>query len=406
MKNDHILLKNIGLLLFGTIMGLAITEAALRIIGYSAPVFREPDAKLGWRGTSNLEGLHRIENVTYNRFNSKGYHDRERSKAKLHGTIRIAIVGDSFVQSSEVSLDEHFATIMEKKINERLSPINRNVEIINFGISGFSTAQELILLRNEIREYRPDLVILLVYPGNDIMDNSYELTATLRDMRPYFVKNKNRSLSLKPGYPDQDKIFIDSILVKIINRSRLLQLSKEAGKRWSLSKIAESEQAENKKKPEDDVFLDQHSGLWADAWDITETLIHEFEKETVAFGADFLMVITAIPIQVHPLETERIQFMNSLNLKRLDYPDSRLAEFAERYNIPYISLVKPFFDYSRTGGYLFGFDKNSFGKGHWNATGHHLVADLLTKKVMGNIKSDRPEKYKASLKNLYRLKND
>lgn len=389
MKKNHIVLKNIVLLLFGTVAGLIIAEAALRIVGFSAPVFREPHPVLGWRGTADLKGSHRIENVTYNSFNRMGYHDREHSRAKPEGTWRIAIVGDSFVQASEVTLDHHFATLLEKELNKRMRSFNRNVEIINFGVSGYSTAQELILLRNEVREYRPDIVVLMVYPGNDIIDNSYALSTTLRDMRPYFTMNMDNSLALTPGYPNTDKIFRDALLVKIINSSRLLQLSKEAFKRLSVRKSAGSEQAENKKKPEDDLFSAQHSQSWEKAWDITERLLAAFAEETKASGADFLMAIAAVPIQVHPLESERIGYMRSLNVKTLDYPTLRLSAFAQRSGISYISLVKPFSDLSSTGVYLHGFDERTFGEGHWNEKGHQLVAELLSQKISAEFTSNR-----------------
>ncbi len=386
MKNNNNLLKNIILLLFGTVMGLIIVETGLRVVGYSAPVFREPNAVLGWRGTANLEGSHRIENVTFNRFNSRGYHDREHNKAKKQGTFRIAVVGDSFVQSSEVTLSDHFVPLMGKEINTRLSSAKQTVEVINFGISGYSTSQELILLKTEIREYQPDMVLLMVYPGNDIIDNSYELSTTLREMRPYFIKHADQSLSQKSGFPNPDKTLKDAVIVKVINTSRLLQLSKEALKRLSISELTGSDQTENKKQPEDDVFLEQHSELWKQAWDLTETLIAEFAKETTAFGADFLMAVIAVPIQVHPLESERVQFMTALNLKRLDYPNSRLSKFAQRSGFTHISLVEPFFDLSSTGVYLHGFDRNSFGKGHWNSKGHHLAAKVLAEKIVKDIK--------------------
>ncbi|MBU1849701.1 MAG: hypothetical protein KKH40_03155, partial [Nanoarchaeota archaeon] len=48
-------------------------------------------------------------------------------------------------------------------------------EVINLGVSGYGTDQELILLQKEGLKYNPDVVILGFYLENDKPDNSKEL---------------------------------------------------------------------------------------------------------------------------------------------------------------------------------------------------------------------------------------
>src|SRR5438445_13415775 len=58
-------------------------------------------------------------------------------------------------------------------------------EIINFGVSGYGTAQELQILRHRVWAYSPDMILLAFLTGNDIRNNSRALE---RDDRiPYFV---------------------------------------------------------------------------------------------------------------------------------------------------------------------------------------------------------------------------
>ena len=52
------------------------------------------------------------------------------------------------------------------------SQMDRPVEVINAGVSGFGTDQELLWLREEGVKYAPDLVLLAVYPHNDFMNNA------------------------------------------------------------------------------------------------------------------------------------------------------------------------------------------------------------------------------------------
>src|SRR5205085_9409925 len=66
----------------------------------------------------------------------------------------------------------------------------RKVEVINFGVSGYGTAQELITLQQEVWAYQPDVVLLAVTTNNDITDNSRPLKKT--DEIPYFVLRDNK----------------------------------------------------------------------------------------------------------------------------------------------------------------------------------------------------------------------
>ena len=51
----------------------------------------------------------------------------------------------------------------------------KRVEVLNFGCDGYGTAQEFILLRDRVWRYAPDVVVLAVFTGNDIRNNSLVL---------------------------------------------------------------------------------------------------------------------------------------------------------------------------------------------------------------------------------------
>jgi len=54
------------------------------------------------------------------------------------------------------------------------------LEVLNFGVGGYGTAQEYVLLEAKAIRYQPDLVLLQFSPG-DVMDNSPELAARIDD---------------------------------------------------------------------------------------------------------------------------------------------------------------------------------------------------------------------------------
>jgi len=96
---------------------------------------------------------------------------------KPPGVIRIVGLGDSFTQGYEVDLEETYLYRLERILRGRGHP----VEVINLGVSGYGTAEELIMLKEFGLRFDPDVVIL-AYFQNDLEDNIrsdlYRLDAT------------------------------------------------------------------------------------------------------------------------------------------------------------------------------------------------------------------------------------
>jgi len=101
--------------------------------------------------------------VTNNR-GFRNYVDYEYKKPA--NTIRILSLGDSNTQGYEVRQEYTFSSIVEKYLLKE----DYKVEVLNAGVSGFSTAEELIFLENEGIKYDPDVVLLGFY-RNDLEDN-------------------------------------------------------------------------------------------------------------------------------------------------------------------------------------------------------------------------------------------
>src|SRR5260370_14672541 len=70
---------------------------------------------------------------------------------------------------------------------------------MNFGVDSYGTAQELLTLRYLADKFSPDAVVLAVFTGNDIRNNSSVLEGD--KCRPFFVL---RSGELVPGGPFED----------------------------------------------------------------------------------------------------------------------------------------------------------------------------------------------------------
>src|SRR5919108_5792949 len=166
----------LGLITFGFIIGMVTLEFGLsrfvpNPMTFHSNYYYEPNKYIGWKGIPGFQGDYvRGRVVQYVRMNSHGFRDKERTYEKKEGTFRILALGDSYTEGVQVSLEQTFPYILEERLNSEKSGVR--FEVLNLGVSGFGTAQEYLTLKHYGLEYKPDLVILNFFIGNDVRDNS------------------------------------------------------------------------------------------------------------------------------------------------------------------------------------------------------------------------------------------
>ena len=130
------------------------------------------DELLGWRNIPNWQATTNGNPLT---INSRGLRDSEHAYEKPAGTRRVLVLGDSYAWGYGVGDDETFSARLETQFTARGEPI----EVINTGVSGWGTDQQLLYLREEGFRYQPDVVVLAFFIGNDCDNNvavrQYEL---------------------------------------------------------------------------------------------------------------------------------------------------------------------------------------------------------------------------------------
>jgi hypothetical protein len=394
-----------ALLSISLVVGVTLTEFALRVIDYSFPTFYSPDEHRGYALTPNIAGWYRKEGESFVRVSGDGLRDVEHSKEKPAGTLRIAVIGDSYAEALQVPLENAFWKIAETRLQDCGALGERRVEMINFGVSGYGTAQELITLQRRVWAYAPDVVLLAVTTNNDVSDNSRELKKT--GEIPYFVLRGDR-LELDDSFRENMAFrWRTSKLSRagtwLRDNLRFVQLGHQAqyslknylAKRRAKQETAAPATDQTPNSPAmpkatlqaEDVGVDNliyrepADEVWQQAWRVTEALMLEMRRETEANGARFLVVTLSNGIQVFPNPSGRQAFLEKIGASDIFYPDKRIKYLGERERLTVYNLAPELQTYAEQNNvYLHGFGEN-IGNGHWNAEGHRAAGEMLSQKM-------------------------
>jgi lysophospholipase L1-like esterase len=100
-------------------------------------------------------------------FNDMGCRDRDLPLERTAGTRRILALGDSYAMGVGVHARDVFTARLEQLLNGARSPGSPTYEVINCGVSGYSTEDELTLYERHVARYNPDLVLLTMIWNDD-----------------------------------------------------------------------------------------------------------------------------------------------------------------------------------------------------------------------------------------------
>jgi lysophospholipase L1-like esterase len=280
-KNGRGLLANLALLIISTVLALLFCETALRLLGWS-PMYVSPerarfwkyDSLLGWAHQPGQESLFETKQFHINvRINQEGLRDREHVYERTNNTSRILVLGDSFAWGYGVEEDQRFTRQLETTLG---------VEVINAGVSGYSTDQELIWYRKEGIKYDVDLVIL-VFSGNDIGDNHHQLVNTIYYKPQFVLEDDHLSLT---GYPVPETSTQGKLIYSISQRSALAY--------FLIQRYFNLVNTYGELKRNSGVASSQMTGVNSsrEAFDLTTALLKELRKIAKTKDAKFMIVAT------------------------------------------------------------------------------------------------------------------
>jgi hypothetical protein len=357
------------------VVALLLFEVLLRAIGYSAPVFREPHPQLGWSLRAGAEGWHSGEGRAYVKINDAGWRDRPRAIEKPAGVHRVVVLGDSYSEAMHVALEDTYWSRLEALLK---NCSGKSVEVLNFSVAGWGTAQQYLALEQVALRYKPDLVLLQFTNGNDVRNNSRALEPEKE--RPFYSAELklDRSFAETPAFQGR-RSFSSEVVRHLTDYSRTLQMVRTVS---LMSKAHATRPDEIEAGLDLAPLAEPKTPQWQAAWRVTERLLEEVGSLARKNGAPMVLVMVPYAIQVHPDAKVRESVRQKLGVDDLFYPERRLEAFARGKGIDVVALAPEMQKISQAESrYLHGFDKARPGIGHWNEQGHRVAAEIIARRL-------------------------
>jgi hypothetical protein len=372
----------------GFVIATILAETILRILGVGDLDLYQPDLDRGIAHRPVARGWFTKEGRSYVVINRDGFRDIERIRPKPPRTFRVAVLGDSFTEALQVSVQETFCAVMESELANCSKLGQKHVEVLNFGVSDYGLASEFQTLRTRVWSYEPDLVIVALFTANDILDSNRELKQN--SLFPYYLE-RNGQLVLDTSFRKSSAFGQkpNSLLQRGFRASRLLQrirqLWVQAKDRWRNSGQTAAEFDPN--WYQNPVYQTPQDSRWVEAWKVTEGLIRLFHGESVSHQVPIAIVTLSNAPQVHPDHGRRERLVKSLGISDLFYADRRVGAFCNAEQIPVLNLAPVIEKQADSSGVFFHGFGSSLGTGHYNQEGHRLVGRILARWVCEQFRS-------------------
>ncbi len=341
---------------FLAVLTLALGEILVRVfLGREVPLFPRfvvsaPYGEFTIRAnTPGMTYRHRSADGDWQvRINNQGFRaDKEFAVEKPAGIKRILLLGDSFTMASEVNIEDSFGTLLEKKLGEK----GIRTEVINTGVSGYSNAEELVVLENKGLQFKPDIVVLSFFI-NDYADNLrsglYRLNKEAKPVvyhREYSPGGKVQTFFRQ--FPVYDWVAQNSYLYNYLNRVLSLA-AKDRLEKQHMEQIKQELQT-------DKIEAYQH--------ELAVALVKRIAEVSHAHGAGFVL------LDIPTFWDERSVRFKERVLNDTDLYVDSLDLFQK---IPDRNLIY-----------------RPHGDRHWTELGHKLVAEYLAEKLEPMLRQER-----------------
>lgn len=323
--------------------GLLVAEIAVRMIAPEAgrvesPAMFVPDSLIGYRLASNYKGYrgNQTEFLTPVYTDALGMRSAQAT-GEDKGT-RILFLGDSFIFGQGVTAEQSIPAMVQRD----LAAAKLFATVFNAGVPGYGTRQAELWLREYGPQVKPNLVVLGVFLGNDLVDN-------ITSSRSRFTDGRFTAPPARWHTPITRWLFDHSHVYRLARRA-----------------VDEANGARHGATARDALTFPAPAVARQEA-DSTSASIGDLQRDAEKLDAKLLAVL--IP--------DEMQLRADIGSDSLSYPNLAFARILCARGIPFIDLTGPFRDAELHGDHLY-FRQDR----HWNAKGHELAARLVSRAVL------------------------
>jgi lysophospholipase L1-like esterase len=295
------------------------------------------DEELGWLPTANYAFSGELVDGEGNPYDvdiqTDGAGYRMFGDPSTTSRKKVLFIGDSFTQAMHVSDNKTYPALLAAGLD---------IEVFSFGVEGYGTLQEYMLLERIIDDINPDVVVLQFCP-NDFINNSYDLELRAiannnRMRRPYFSAD---------GITYRTPSSYHAIREFAANYSRFLYLilTRIDMLRASPAAASAAESSETLIEKEGMAYPFFHEAV-----QVTEQLLKKIRMRVPATTPVYLFSTHHGPPYYEQIE----RIANSAGMIFIDGPPQAVSD-AQRQGISTLAA----------------------DKGHWSNGGHQIVADAL-----------------------------
>jgi len=293
-------------------------------------------------------------------FNSAGMRDREHVTKKPTGVFRILLLGDSFMEALQVPFEASLPSLLERRLEQETG---KRVEVINAGVSGWGTDDELRYLTMYGLKYQPDLVVVAMTLHNDISDN----------LRKDWHTTQGGALV------DQTRVPMSFMQYKVVGLKAFISTRFQTYQLWRRVRhggaIRQAGRLLNSHVVQ--LFSEPTPDRIASAFAFTGLLMERMKAVTNVQGGRIALVL--LPLRVQLSDSSFAAFVQAAGSTADQMPTGKpqrvVTEMAGRLRIPVIDLLPDFRAWTAdsTGPLYLEWD------GHWNEAGHKLAAGAVAK---------------------------
>jgi hypothetical protein len=356
------------LALFATLLTLVAGELGLRFLGIDAPsrqtgILPHP-LWHHWHRANHEFNYHVVaEGVTQRvHFNEHGMRQTQpASLRKQDGVLRVAVLGDSFVEAMQADEKDGVCRCLEGLLCE-YTPC----EVLNFGCSGFSSSLEYVQLRDWVLRFEPDLVVCLHHFSDITEDWRFAAQAEWKG---------DELVRVRPSSSGWGRRWRG--MLELSQTYRVAAAAFDRPRRHRPPSPAASLQDSF-----DAIVHEPYTQEDVAAWDYSLSHVARMARLLKGNGVPFLLVIIPIGPQVEPVDAvfaERIGYRYLADGQRLEHTgyQQRLTTFCHQQGIECLDLLDVFRAANPDGRPLLYLQHDQ----HWTAAGHEAAALAIADRV-------------------------